>query len=110
MYINKLVGFNHDVFSGTCDAYDLFMLLIGLEVIGYRQLVNYCFIIQLNGCMSSFCCVDKFMMIVTFLVKLVNNKVEDNLLILIFLKFHGHGINGLRIIAVRSMLSDLLIL
>ena len=75
MYINKLVGFNHDVFSGTCDAYDLFMLLIGLEVIGYRQLVNYCFIIQLNGCMSSFCCVDKFTMIVTFPVKLSITKL-----------------------------------
>ena len=47
------------------------------------------------------------MMIVTFPVKLVNNKVVDNLLILLVLKFHGNGINGLRIIAIRSLLSDL---
>ena len=50
------------------------------------------------------------MMIVTLLVKLVNNKVVDNVTIYVVLKFHGHGINGLRIIAVRSLLSDLLIL
>ena len=47
------------------------------------------------------------MMIVTFPVKLVNNKVVDNLLILLVLKFHGHGINGLRIIAVRILLSEM---
>ena len=110
MYINKLVGFNHDVFSGTCDAYDLFMLLIGLEVIGYRQLVNYCFIIQLNGCMSSFCCVDKFKMIMIFSTKLVNNKVVDNLLMLLGLKFHSHRPNGLRVISVKSLISDLFVL
>ena len=50
------------------------------------------------------------MMIVTFPVKLVNNKVVDNLLIFLVLKFHGHGTNGLRVIAVRSLLSDLLVL
>ena len=50
------------------------------------------------------------MMIVTFPVKLVDNKVVDNLLILLFLKFRGHRPNGLRVIAVRSLLSDLLIL
>ena len=60
--------------------------------------------------MSSFYFVDKFMMIVTFPVKLVNNKVVDDLLILLFLKFYGHGINGLRIIVVRSLLLDFLIL
>ena len=60
--------------------------------------------------MSSFYCVDKFMMIVTFPMKLANNKVVDNLLILLFLKFHGHKPNGLRVIAVRSLLSDLLVL
>jgi len=74
------------------------------------HLVNYCFIIQLNGCMSSFCCVEKFMMIVTFPVKLVNNKVVDNLLIFLVLKFHGHRPNSLRVIYVRSLLSDLLVL
>ena len=50
------------------------------------------------------------MMIVTFLVKLVNNKVVDNLLILLVLKFHGHRPNGLRVIAIRSLLSALLVL
>ena len=110
MHISKLFGLSHDVSYGSCDAYDLFMLLIGLEVIGYRQLVNYCFIIQLNGCMSGLCCVDKCMMIMTSSVKLVNNKVEGNLLILLVLKFYGHRPNGLRVIAVRSLLSDLLVL
>ena len=50
------------------------------------------------------------MMIVSFLVKLVNNKVVDNLLILLVLKFHVHGNNGLRFIAIRSLLSNLLVL
>ena len=83
---------------------------LGLEVIGYRQLVNYCFIIQLNGCMSSFCCVDKCMMIMTSFVKLVNNKVVDNLLLYIFLIFHSYRIKGLRVIASRGLLAELLIL
>ena len=60
--------------------------------------------------MSSFYCVDKFMMIVTFPKKLVNKKVVHKLLILLVLKFHGHRPNGLRVIAVRSLLSDLLVL
>ena len=50
------------------------------------------------------------MMIVTFPVKLGNNKVVDNLLILLVLKFYGHRPNGLRVIAVRSLLSDSLVL
>ena len=60
--------------------------------------------------MSSFCFVDKFMMIVIFSVKLVNNKVVYNLLILLVLKLYGHSPNGFRVIVVRSMLSDLLVL
>ena len=60
--------------------------------------------------MSSFYCVDKFVMIVTFPVKLVNNKVVDNLLVLLVLKFHGYRANDLRVIAVRSLLLDLLVL
>ena len=31
MNINKLVMFNHDVFCGACDTYDLLMLLVGLR-------------------------------------------------------------------------------
>ena len=60
--------------------------------------------------MSSFYCVDKFMSMVTFPVKLVNKKAVDNLPILFVLKFHGYRPNGLRVIAVRSLLSDLLVL
>ena len=50
------------------------------------------------------------MMIVTFAVKLVNNKVVDNLPISLVLKFHSFKLNGLRFIAIRSLLSDLLVL
>ena len=32
MYINKLVGLNHDVFYGACDAYDLLNLVVVLKV------------------------------------------------------------------------------
>ena len=60
--------------------------------------------------MSNFCWVDKFMMIMTSSVKLVNKKVVDNLLMLLVLKFHGHRPNILRVIAVRSLLLDLLVL
>ena len=60
--------------------------------------------------MSSFYFVDKFMMIMIFSAKLVNNKVVGNLLILIVLKFHSHRPNGLKVIAVRSLQSDLLVL
>ena len=34
MTIDKLVMFNHDVFYGACDAYDLLMLLVRLRSIG----------------------------------------------------------------------------
>ena len=43
-------------------------------------------------------------------MKLVNKKVVDNFLMYLVLKFHGHRPNGLRVIAIRSLLSDLLIL
>ena len=74
------------------------------------QLVNYCFIIQLDGCMYSFGCDDNSMMMMVFSVKLVNNKVVYNLLIYLVLKFHSHRPYGLRIIAVRSLLSEMLAL
>ena len=57
--------------------------------------------------MYSFGCVDNFMMIMVFSVKLVNNKVLDNLLIYLVLNFHSHRPYGLRIMAVRSLLSEL---
>ena len=38
---------------------------------------------------------------------MVNNKAVDNLLIYIVLNFHGHRPNGLRIIAVRSLLLEM---
>ena len=74
------------------------------------QLVNYCFIIQLDGCMYSLCCGDDFMMIMIFSIKMVNNKVVDNLLIYLVLNFHSHRPYGLRIIAVRSLLLEMLVL
>ena len=72
------------------------------------QLVNYCFIIQLDGCMHSFGCDDKFRMIMIFSIKLVNKKVLDNLLIDLVLNFHSHRSYGLKIMAVRSLLSEML--
>ena len=42
-------------------------------------------------------------------MKLVNNKVVDNLLICLALKFLGCRPDGLKVIAVRNLLSDLLI-
>ena len=74
------------------------------------QLVNYCLIIQLDGCMYSFGCGDDFMMIIIFYVKMVNNKVVDNLLIYLVLNFHSHRPYGFRIIAVRSQLPEMLAL
>ena len=74
------------------------------------QLVNYCFIIQLDGFIYSFGCDDNFEMIVLFSIKLVNNKVVDNLLIYLVLNFHHHRPYGLRIMAVRSLLSEMLAL
>ena len=31
MDINNLVMFNHDVFYGSCDAYDMLMLLVRIK-------------------------------------------------------------------------------
>ena len=50
------------------------------------------------------------MMIVTFPVKLINKKVVGNLLIFLVLKFHRYRLNGLRVIAVRILLLDFLVL
>ena len=77
---------------------------------GCMQLVNYCFIIQLDGYMYSFDCDDNFMMIMVFSVNLVNNKVVDNLLICFVLNFDGHRPYGLRIMAIRILLSEMLAL
>ena len=74
------------------------------------QLVNYCFIIQLDDYMCSFCCGDDFMMIMTFSIKIVNKKVVDNLLIYHVLNFHSYRSYGLRILAVRNMLYEMLAL
>ena len=60
--------------------------------------------------MCSFCCGDDFMRIMIFSVKLVNNKVVYNLLILLVLNLYGDRTNGLRVIVVRSLLLDLLVL
>ena len=74
------------------------------------HLVNYCFIIQLDDCMCSFCCGDDFMMIIIFSIKMVNNKVVDNLLIYPMLNVHSHRSYDLRIIVVTSLLSEMLAL
>ena len=47
------------------------------------------------------------MMIMVFSVKLVNNKVIYNLLMYLVLNFYSHRPYGLRIMAVRSLLSEL---
>ena len=49
------------------------------------------------------------MMIITFPVKLVINEVVDHLLILLVSNFHGNRLNGLGVIAIRTLLSDLLV-
>ena len=74
------------------------------------QLTIYHFIIQLQGCMYSFDCMDDFIWIMIFAVKLVNNKVIDNLLIYLVLNFHSHRPYDLRIMVVRSLLSEMLAL
>ena len=45
-----------------------------------------------------------------FDVNLVNNKVVDNLLILLVSNFHGNRLNGLRVMAVTSWSPEMLIL
>ena len=74
------------------------------------QLVSYCFIIQLDGIMYSFYCGDNFMMIMVFSVKLINNKDVDNSLIYLVLNFQSHRSYGLRIMAVRILLLEMLTL
>ena len=60
--------------------------------------------------MHSFGCDDNFVMIMVFSVKLVNNKVVDNLLIYLVLNFHSIMPYCLRIIAIRNMLAEILVL
>ena len=55
-------------------------------------------------------CIVSVMMIMVFSVKMVNNKVVDNLMIYLVLNFHSHRSYGLRIMAVRSLLSEMLAL
>ena len=74
------------------------------------QIINYCFIIQLNGCMYSFGWADNFMLIMAFYVKLVNNKVIDNSLMYLVLNCHSHRSYGLRIMAIRILLLEMLAL
>ena len=83
---------------------------IGLVMIGCRQLVNYCFIIHLDVCMCSFYCGNNFMLIMTFSVKIINNKVVDNLLMYLVLNFHSCRPNGLRVLDYWSCCQFLLIL
>ena len=50
------------------------------------------------------------MMIMIFSIKLVNKKVVYNLLIYLVLNFHSHKPYGLRIMVIRSLLSEMLAL
>ena len=45
-----------------------------------------------------------------FAVNIVNNKVVDNLLILLMSNFHGNRVNGWRVIVVRIWSPEMLIL
>ena len=45
-----------------------------------------------------------------FAIKMVSNKVVDNLLILLVSNFHANKLNGLRFIAVRSWSPEMLTL
>ena len=49
-------------------------------------------------------------MIMISYMKLVNKKVVDNLLIYLVLNFYSHRPYGLRIIAIKSLLSEMLAL
>ena len=53
-------------------------------------------------------CIVSVMMIMVFSVKMVNNKVVDNLLIYLVLNVQSHRLYGLIIIAVRILLSGML--
>ena len=79
-------------------------------MMGYRRLVNYGSIIQLDDYMYNFCCRGIFIRKIKFAVNLVNNKVVDNLLIYLVQKIYDYRPHGVRVIAPRSLLSDLLIL
>ena len=45
-----------------------------------------------------------------FAVNVLNKKVVDNLFILLVSNFHGNRLNGLRVIAVRSWSTKMLVL
>ena len=60
--------------------------------------------------MYSFYCGDDFMKIMILSIKMVKKKVVDNLLIYLVLNFHSHRSYGLRIMAVRSLLLEILAL
>ena len=57
-----------------------------------------------NGCMYSFCGGDIFMMQMMFSVDMLNTKVVDNFLMLLFLKFHSLRPVGLGVIDFTSLL------
>ena len=55
--------------------------------------------------MCIFCCDDIFVIQMMFFVDILNTKVVDNFLILIFLKFHNFRPDGLGVIDFRNLLS-----
>ena len=110
MHVNKLLGLTMMFIIVHVMRMVCWYWYLCSKLISYTQLVNYCSIIQLDGCMCSFCCGDNFVMIMISSVKLVDNKGVDNLLICIVLKFHSYRLKDLRVIASRSLLVELLIL
>ena len=58
-----------------------------------------------NGYMCIFCCDDNFVDQMMFYVNMVNTKVLDKFLILLFLKFHDLRLAGLGVIDFTSLLS-----
>ena len=64
--------------------------------VSYLLLYNLIIVTILDNICYYVNCMGKMM----FVVNLVNNKVGDNLLILLVSNFHGNGINGLIVIAV----------
>ena len=58
--------------------------------------------------MCIFCCDDNFVEQMMFSINIVNTKVVDNFLILLFLKFHDFRPHDLGVIDFRSLLSGFL--
>ena len=61
-------------------------------------------------CLDSFGCEVNCMGKTMFAINIINNKVVDNLLILLLSNLYGNRLNALRVIVVRSWSPEMLIL